>query len=79
MYYLIENTLKECSSIPAKESEKPYVAILTPEQWAPIYSPLLNYAYYSLGNRARRFCSTASFNSTSCFSSLISGLASSSR
>ena len=40
---------------------------------------LLNYAYYSLGNRTRRFCSTAFFASTSCFSSLISGLASSSR
>ena len=37
MYYLIENTLKECSSIPAKESEKPYVAILTPEQWQKEY------------------------------------------
>lgn len=33
MYYLIENTLKECPGIPAKESNIPYVAILTPEQW----------------------------------------------
>ena len=33
MYYLIENTLRECASIPARESNKPYVAILTPEQW----------------------------------------------
>ena len=33
MYYLIENTLKECSNIPAKESNEQYVAILTPEQW----------------------------------------------
>ncbi|MBQ9037387.1 MAG: hypothetical protein IJ115_08030 [Erysipelotrichaceae bacterium] len=33
MYYLIENTLKECPDIPSKESNQPYVAILTPEQW----------------------------------------------
>ena len=33
MYYLIENTLRECASIPARESNKPSVAILTPEQW----------------------------------------------
>ena len=33
MYYLIENTLNECPGIPAKESNIPYVAILTPEQW----------------------------------------------
>ncbi len=33
MYYLIENTLRECASISARERNKPYVAILTPEQW----------------------------------------------
>ena len=33
MYYLIENTLKECPVIPVKENNNPYVAILTPEQW----------------------------------------------
>ena len=33
MYYLIENKLRECSTIPAKDSNKQYVAILTPEQW----------------------------------------------
>lgn len=33
MYYLIENTLKECDSIPARENHEQYVAILTPEEW----------------------------------------------
>ena len=33
MYYLIENTLKECASITTKEINTPYVAIFTPEQW----------------------------------------------
>ena len=33
MYYLIENTLKECPVIPVKKNNNPYVAILTPEQW----------------------------------------------
>ena len=33
MYYLIENTLKECDSIPARDDHKQYVAILTPEEW----------------------------------------------
>ena len=33
MNYLIENTLKECTGIPSKETNIPYVAIFTPEQW----------------------------------------------
>jgi len=33
MYYLIENTLREHPDIPAKDSNRPYVAILSPEQW----------------------------------------------
>ncbi len=33
MYYLIENTLREHPDIPAKENNRPYVAILSPEQW----------------------------------------------
>jgi len=37
MYYSIENTLKECPGIPAKEANIPYVAILTPEQWQKEY------------------------------------------
>ena len=37
MYYLIENTLMECSGIPEKENQEQYVAILTPEQWQKDY------------------------------------------
>ncbi len=37
MYYLIENTLKECPNISVKEGSIPYVAILTPEQWQKEY------------------------------------------
>lgn len=33
MYYLIENTLREHPDIPTKDGNKPYVAILSPEQW----------------------------------------------
>jgi magnesium transporter len=33
MYYLIEKTLKKCPNILAKESTKPYVAIMSQEQW----------------------------------------------
>ena len=33
MYYLIENTLRECNDIPSGENNIPYAAILTPEQW----------------------------------------------
>ena len=38
MYYLIENTLQECAGIPAADSHKQYVAVLTPEQWQEEYS-----------------------------------------
>lgn len=38
MYYLIEETLKECASIPTRENHEQYVAILTPEQWQKEYS-----------------------------------------
>ena len=33
MYYLIENTLREHPDIPVRDGNKPYVAILSPEQW----------------------------------------------
>ncbi len=33
MYYLIENSLRECNDIPSGENNIPYAAILTPEQW----------------------------------------------
>ena len=33
MYYLIRNTLEECSAQQCHDSGSPYVAILTPEQW----------------------------------------------
>ncbi|MBR0137486.1 MAG: hypothetical protein IJM15_03680 [Erysipelotrichaceae bacterium] len=33
MYYLIESTLVECSAEECHQGKKPYVAILTPEQW----------------------------------------------
>ncbi len=33
MYWLIDNTLKECGSEDCLQSEKPYVALLTPEEW----------------------------------------------
>ncbi|MBR2802355.1 MAG: hypothetical protein IKE21_07160 [Erysipelotrichaceae bacterium] len=38
MYYLIEETLKECTSISTRESHEQYVAVLTPEQWQKEYS-----------------------------------------
>ena len=33
MYYLIEKTVNKCPNILAKESTKPYVAIMSLEQW----------------------------------------------
>ena len=33
MYYLIENTLKECSRKDCHSGKSQYVAILTPEEW----------------------------------------------
>jgi magnesium transporter len=33
MYYLIKNTLEECSAEQCHDADSPYVAILTPEQW----------------------------------------------
>jgi len=33
MYYLIENTLKECTLDECRNSGKQYVAVLTPEEW----------------------------------------------
>ncbi len=34
MFYLIENTLKECLAEDCIKNERPYVAILTPEEWS---------------------------------------------
>ena len=34
MYYLIEDTLKECSAAERKEGKAQYVAVLTPDEWA---------------------------------------------
>ena len=34
MYYLIEDTLKECSAEERKEGKAQYVAVLTPDEWA---------------------------------------------
>ncbi|MEE3471358.1 MAG: CorA family divalent cation transporter [Butyrivibrio hungatei] len=33
MYYLIKNTLEECSAEQCHDASYPYVAVLTPEQW----------------------------------------------
>ena len=33
MYYLIRNTLEECSAEQCHDAGSPYVAVLTPEQW----------------------------------------------
>ena len=33
MYYLIKNTLEECSAEQCHDAGFPYVAVLTPEQW----------------------------------------------
>ncbi|MBO4457744.1 MAG: magnesium transporter CorA [Butyrivibrio sp.] len=33
MYYLIKNTLEECSAAQCHDADSPYVAILSPEQW----------------------------------------------
>lgn len=33
MYYLIKNTLEECSAEQCHDAGSPYVAVLTPEQW----------------------------------------------
>ena len=33
MYYLIKNTLEECSAGQCHDASYPYVAVLTPEQW----------------------------------------------
>lgn len=33
MYYLIENTLRECTPGACLRGERQYVAVLTPEEW----------------------------------------------
>ena len=33
MYYLIEETLKECSAAERREGKAQYVAVLTPDEW----------------------------------------------